>query len=194
MIESPAGVRLDACVYATTQPSGESNFPNPTSTMLLSPERMTKVMKLKSAAATVGAAFILAAAPAFASTTPPQDGPIRLDSIQIAQPIGIDMELNPGLLTVAYTNMSAVPATKVVFVLQSNGQALDHYVDVGKFSPGVVIRHSFADSHLESDQQLEVETVAFADGTAWTNAAPRTRRQASSGDVSAENLFPFVAY
>jgi hypothetical protein len=155
---------------------------------------MTKVMKIKSAAAAVGAAFILAAVPAFASTALPQDGPIRLNSIEIAQSIGIDNELYPGLLTVAYTNMSAVPATKVVFVLESNGQAIDHIEDVGKFSPGVVIRHSFADSHMESDQQLEVETVAFADGTAWTNAAPRTRRQASSSDVSAEQLLPFVAY
>jgi hypothetical protein len=157
---------------------------------------MMNVMNIRSAAATVGAAFILAAAPAFASTASPQDGPIRVDSIHISQSYGFYNDFYPGLLTVAYTNLSAVPATNVVFVLQSNGQPIDRYEDVGTFSPGVVIRHSFSDSHIENDQQLAVERVAFADGTAWTNdnAAPRTRRQASSADVSAEKLFPFVTY
>jgi len=95
--------------------------------------------------------------------------PIRLDSVQIAPTLNDGVEVNPGLASIAFTNTAPVPATNITFdVLGYDGRVINQYEDVGTFSPGVTIRHTFPDHNLDTDQQIKVESVRFADGAIWT--------------------------
>jgi hypothetical protein len=129
-------------------------------------------MKLLSTlTATLGAAALLAAAPALASAADSQAGPIRLDNVQIfTTPSPEDVDYYPGSADVAFTNDSDVPATRIQFALVANGIVLDRISDVGSFAPGVTIKHHFADSDSTPDQKIAVAEVTFADGSIWTNS------------------------
>jgi hypothetical protein len=148
-------------------------------------------MNFASAAATIGAAILLAGAPALASTAPMQAGPIHLDSVRIDPSYPNTGEYNSytGLVSVAYTNENPVPATHIVFDLENaNGKLIDQFEDVGTFSRGVEIRHTFPDLQDDSNQQVAVDTVEFADGSSWSNSETTrvySRRQASQSTVSA---------
>jgi hypothetical protein len=131
-------------------------------------------MKLNLATATIGAALLLAGAPASAMTAGVQSGPIHIDNVAV---YGND-RLNenggytglPGTATIAFTNQNDLPATEVVFVLETHGYVLDRFYDVGSFAPGIKIRHSFAENESTTDLRVAVERATFADGTAWDNA------------------------
>jgi hypothetical protein len=141
-------------------------------------------MNFASAAATLGAVIFLAGAPALAFAAPVQAGPIHLDSVSIdpAYP-NLDQPNISGFVTVNYTNENSVPATNIVFDLENaDGKLIDQFEDVGTFSRGAAIRHTFPDLRVDSNQQVAIDTVDFADGSSWSNpvATPvHSRRQAT---------------
>jgi hemolysin type calcium binding protein len=129
-------------------------------------------MKLNSTlTAALGAAVLLAAAPALASAADSQTGPVRLNSVQIFSTPSPDVDYFPGSADIAFTNDSDVPATNVEFALEANGVVLDRIEDVGSFAQGVTIKHHFSDTETSADQKVAVAKVTFADGSVWTNPA-----------------------
>ena len=124
----------------------------------------------------------VALTPLYGSVDAVLNGPIHLDRVQIAPAGGINYGFNYlGIVTVAFTNTSAVPATDIVFAVRGNdGSIIDRYEDVGSYEKGATIRHSFHDLRTDPNQRLEVDTATFADGSVWNNPGPATpvsRRQ-----------------
>jgi hypothetical protein len=127
---------------------------------------------IKSLAATLGAAILLAGAPALASAAPTQVGPIHIDGVQlIEQAAAEDENYNrPDAVDISFTNSNRAPATDIVFALESNGAVIDQFNDVGSFAPGVRVNHRFASDALTmGNAQLAVAKVTFADGTVWSD-------------------------
>jgi hypothetical protein len=154
-------------------------------------------MKTTALAATLGAALLLAGAPVLASAADAQSGPIRLDKVQITQSYGPRDEFAPGLVTVAFTNENDSPATDIIFALVSDGKVIDRYEDVGTYTKGDTVRHSFQDIQDNNNQELAVEQATFADGTVWSNseiAFEPTLTPPAAAQVSEESLFPYHAY
>jgi hypothetical protein len=136
-------------------------------------ERFERIedMNITSVAAVLGAAVVLGGTPAVASTTPSLSNPIALDKVWIQQAIDYD-QFAPGRVDVAFKNTNSVPATRIVFdLIGYQGALIAQYVDVGSFRQGITVRHRFADTHFDNDQQLEVDRVVFADGSAWVGPA-----------------------
>jgi hypothetical protein len=156
-------------------------------------ESKSKIMKITSVTAALGAALLLAGAPALATAAEMQTGPIQLNKVEITQSYGDRNQFSPGLVTVAFTNQNASPATDIVFALESDGNVIDRYEDVGSYAKGETVRHSFQDIQIDNDQQLTVEKATFADGSVWSNGtvsyAPAASTQ--SHEVSIESIFPF---
>jgi hypothetical protein len=122
--------------------------------------------------ATMGAILILAGVPAFVAAELLQEAPVRIDLVEIEQSRGALNEYEPGLVSVAFTNTNAVTATDVVFdLIGADGALIARYDDVGSFAHDTTQLQGFADIQAESDLQLAVSYVKFADGTSWT--APR---------------------
>jgi hypothetical protein len=127
-------------------------------------------MNSTSLAAALMGAVLLAGAPAIAlseeATTP---SPIRLDNVEIERSYGWAHQLFPGLVSVDFTNTTPVAVQEVDFVLEhADGGYIRRYKDVGPFSPGESLKHSFSDAHISEGQKLVVDTVTFADGTTWS--------------------------
>jgi hypothetical protein len=136
-------------------------------------KEQSKIMNFKLGMATLGAALIVAGAPALASAQTTQDGPIRLDKVSITQYYGVYSGFEPGRVSVSFTNESAVAATDVTFDLtDAAGNVLAQYKDSGSYQQGATVRHTFEDIHVEDNQKLEIASVTFADGTSWSAAAP----------------------
>lgn len=125
---------------------------------------------ITSLTATLGAALLLAGAPALASADT-QAGPIRIDGVQLVSQSTSEYNVAPIAARISFTNEGSSPATDVVFALESgSGYVLDTYNDVGSFAPGVAVRHSFNDHNPSDDgQRVAVAKVTFADGSVWTN-------------------------
>jgi hypothetical protein len=121
--------------------------------------------------ATLGAALLLAAAPALASAADAQSGPIRIDAVQLVSQSTSEHDIAPVGAQIAFTNEGNTAATDIVFALESDsGYVLDSYNDVGSFAPGVTIRHNFADHNTAIDgERVAVAKATFTDGTVWTN-------------------------
>lgn len=133
-------------------------------------------MNITSAAAL--AALILTGAPTLASAAAVQVAPITLDSTSIAQAIDED-SFQPGMVSVRFTNQNKVAATDVVFKLvDGSGNILAQYEDVGSYPQGATIRRNFRDTHLDNNQQLEVDQISFADGTSWS--APSSKQNTAT--------------
>jgi hypothetical protein len=130
-------------------------------------------VNFKHAALTVGAALIIAGAPAFASAADMQSGPIHIDGLQIiggdTTDANDDAIIVPGSAAIAFTNEYTSPATHVVFALETNGFVVDRFDDAGSFAPGVMINHRFAENQARNDMRVAVEQATFADGTVWNN-------------------------
>ena len=128
-------------------------------------------MNIKLATATLGAALILAAAPAFAADM--QSGPIHIDNVALyggtGQNVAADIVVTPGSTAITFTNQYNFPATEVVFALESNGYVADRFDDVGSFATGVTIKHKFGENESGSNMRVAVEKATFADGTVWVN-------------------------
>jgi hypothetical protein len=155
-----------------------------------------KIMNFKAAAATLGAAILIAGVPVLASAAPTQPSPIRLDSVQVAPTYGTFQDFFPGLVTVSFTNQASVPVTNVVFDVESNGRIIHRIKDVGSYAYDQTIKHSFSypDTQVNENPQLAVESVTFADGTTWTNTDQMGSRRQSAQNApapSAAALFPY---
>jgi hypothetical protein len=125
-------------------------------------------MKLNLVRAFIGIALVAAGTPARAAVID-DASPIRLESVQITQSYGVFSDFQPGIVTIAFSNQSMVPATDVVFDLVGNdGATIAQYNDVGVYPRGMVFRHAFPDVHTDLEQQLEVSRVTFADGSSWS--------------------------
>jgi len=132
--------------------------------------------------ATLGAALLLAGAPALASAD--QTGPIRIDSVHLVSQALTEHEVAPVAAQIAFTNEGTSAATDVVFALESeSGYVLDSYNDVGSFAPGVSVRHSFNDHNDASNgEQVVVAKATFADGTVWSNPDVTTEPAATPSE------------
>jgi hypothetical protein len=126
-------------------------------------------MNIKSATATLGAALLLAGAPAAAFADTALSNPIVVSDVQV-QPVSEDHQVGSGVVSLAFDNTSNQTATEVVFELDSD-TSVEHFDDVGSFAPGVTIRHAFPSDNSAADAQLKVVQVKFADGSVWTNNA-----------------------
>ena len=134
-------------------------------------------MNLKAVAA--AAALLAAGAPAFASAQ--TTAPVSITGSQVqAENVGAS-RFEPGAVSLSYVNHRDVPATEVNFTLSSHGQNLGTYTDYGTFSKGVAIDRYFTTDEAAADQQIDIASVKFADGTTWTNdeAVPQRLRQAA---------------
>jgi hypothetical protein len=130
-------------------------------------------VNFKHAAATLGAALIIAGSPALASAADTQSGPIHINSLQISGGDTTDGNdstiITPGSAAISFTNEYASPATRVVFAIQTHGFVIDRFNDVGTFSPGVLIKHSFAEVQPSEEMRVAVEQATFEDGTVWNS-------------------------
>jgi len=128
-------------------------------------------VNIKLAAATLGAALILAGSPAFASDM--QSRPIHIDNVQVFGGNTSDANDNtivlPGSTAISFTNHYGVPATDVVFTVQNQGYVVDRFNDVGSFATGVTIKHKFAENQANPEMRVAVEKATFADGSVWVN-------------------------
>lgn len=125
---------------------------------------------ITSLTATLGAALLLAGAPALASADT-QAGPIRVDAVQLISQSTSEYNTAPIAARISFTNEGSSPATDIVFALESDsGYVLDTYNDAGSFAPGVAVHHSFNDHNPSSEgQRVAVAKATFADGSVWTN-------------------------
>jgi hypothetical protein len=131
-------------------------------------------MNIKRAAATFGAALILAGTPAFASAADSQTQPIHIDNVQLYGGIFSDSSDDsvgfvPGSAAISFTNQYGSPATEIVFVLETNGYVIDRFDDIGSFATGTTIKHAFAENQHGDHMRVAVEKAVFADGTVWQN-------------------------
>jgi hypothetical protein len=127
-------------------------------------------------------------------------GPI-IDKNQQQSYFGVSVPVSTSSgIAIEFVNESKQTATLVNFAVDSSG---DHFVirDVGKFSPGVSIKHQYRNGQGQSfvlpafiapKIQCQVASVEFADGTVWrkgqTAAAtiqPDTTAGQSSGALTA---------
>jgi hypothetical protein len=144
----------------------------------------------------VAAAALVAAASSAvgATSTPPVTinscGPI-IDKNQTQNYFGVNVPVSTSSgIGIEFVNESKQTATLVNFAVDSNG---DQFVirDVGKFSPGVSIKHQYRNGQGQSfvlpafiapKIKCHVASVEFADGTVWRKGQAPT---ASTGPVTA---------
>ena len=101
-------------------------------------------------------------------------GPIQLNAVTIQPSSGWQNNFAySGLTTIAFTNTSSVPVTRIVFTLHGNqGQIIGHITDAGNYVHGQTVRHTFVNNEIDPQQSLNVEEATFADGSVWSNAQP----------------------
>jgi hypothetical protein len=128
-------------------------------------------MNVKLSTAILGAGIFSAGAPAFDTST----GPIKIDNVQTSggyyQDADADINVLPASIRIVFVNQANATATKVVFVLQTNGYVAARFNDVGTFSKGVPIHHSFPldPFGVKANLAVAVAEASFADGTVWQN-------------------------
>ncbi|HEV8020083.1 MAG TPA: hypothetical protein VGP41_02395 [Candidatus Lustribacter sp.] len=136
------------------------------------------MMRNTSRTAALAAALLLAGAPALASADDVTDAaavdtvtaPIQVNNVQFTAENTADGSYGPAAAEIAYTNASSQPATEVVFAVTTpDGNMVDMYDDVGTFSPGVTIDHTFPALEAADASQVSVAQVTFADGSVWLN-------------------------
>jgi hypothetical protein len=131
-------------------------------------------MNLKSLPAALAGAVIFSSAPLLASAATPQPGPIHIDTVEVWAPedyVGAGDTLDfPRSLRIAFTNDNNSRATEVVFAVLNRGSVAKRLDDVGSFTPGVAIDHTFA-NQSGGIQAVAVAQVKFADGSVWNNPA-----------------------
>lgn len=143
---------------------------------------------LRAAAVAVAGAFVglASASTARADSAPPVTinscGPI-IDKNQQQTYFGVSVPVSTSSgIAIEFVNESKQPATLVNFAVDSSG---DHFVirDVGKFSPGVSIKHQYRNGQGQSfvlpafispKITCHVASVEFADGTVWRKGQSST--------------------
>ncbi|MGB6985850.1 MAG: hypothetical protein WBD74_07780 [Candidatus Aquilonibacter sp.] len=69
---------------------------------------------------------------------------------------------------IAFANTGNKPISSVAFAVSQDGKT-STILDRGTFSPGVAISHYWSGDRTLQDVSCSVNSVLFADGTAWTN-------------------------
>lgn len=115
-----------------------------------------------SALAIVGTTSAIAQAQTTASS------PIAVSDVRVT-PNGMSGGFGPGNVSLTFENMTDAVATEVDFLLD-NG-VYGELRDVGTFSPGVPITHSFV-NYGPGTEQVSVAEVKFANGTIWQSGEP----------------------
>jgi hypothetical protein len=128
-------------------------------------------MNIKHAAASIAALTILACGPtmALAASSFPVD-PIAISNVNL-QPDGESDGFGPGFVSLEFQNTNNVAATEVVFELDVNGAKVNRFNDIGSFAPGVTVRHAFLNTSADSNAQVSIVKVKFADGSVWVPAS-----------------------
>jgi hypothetical protein len=146
-------------------------------------------VNIKLATATLGAALIFAGSPAFAADM--QSGPIKIDNVAVyAGNTDPDTTITRGAAAIAFTNEYKLPATEVVFALETNGYVVDRFDDVGSFATGVTINHVFGENESNPGMRVAVEKASFADGTVWVNPnVPQATQSDSTIGVAVDGPF-----
>lgn len=144
-------------------------------------------MNTKIGIATLGAALMLAGAPALASAADAQTAPIHINSLQTYGGGSTDAATvaDPSGAQIGFTNNYGSPATEVVFAVFSKGAEVTQFDDRGSFAPGVAVDHTFPQSRATSDQSVAVVKATFADGSTWQNPAIADEEPASNPGVVA---------
>jgi hypothetical protein len=93
-------------------------------------------------------------------------GPIVITSVRESTNSPTDYNYGPGFLTINFTNVGERPAAEVVFHLTDGAGNESTIHDVGVFSRGVPIRHSFELTGFH-DAKVRVDEVRFEDGTTF---------------------------
>ena len=131
-------------------------------------------MNIKLATATLGAALILAGAPALASAANIQSGPIHINRVKVSggtfsDADGSETTILPGMVAISFTNRNAATANDVVFAVEDNGYVAKRINDVGMFSTGTTINHSFPETNPTDGMRVAVARATFDDGSVWVN-------------------------
>jgi hypothetical protein len=144
---------------------------------------------LKSGAAALG--IVLTAAPLAAHAQAPSASPIAITNCSVLRyqrdpgrrywyPWGFppNQSLYTDGVDITYVNNTPKVASRVAFVVNYRGD-IQHIVDVGTFSPGVSIDHTFGqftgDAFLGTrPNTCRVAAVRFSDGSVW-RAQPMPR-------------------
>lgn len=129
-------------------------------------------MILLSAVMFAAALLTGAAAPAFGAD------PIHVESVQtyggFYRDVNANVNLLPAGVDVSFQNDADAPATDVVFDLVNDGAVVAQFNDVGRFTKGVRIDHSFPLNPFSTHDRVEVvpAQASFANGTTWQNPDP----------------------
>jgi hypothetical protein len=138
-------------------------------------------VKIQLLTATVGAAILLAGAPAFASAPTDTMGPIQINNVQAHGGASEDNDGSfnfvPASVSINFKNESNSPATSVVFALENNGYVVGRFDDRGTFAKGTAIKHNFALNQTGTNETVAVAEATFADGTVWRNPAVALEQQ-----------------
>jgi hypothetical protein len=91
-------------------------------------------------------------------------GPFDFPSVRLDQPVADG-------LSITYRNESALTADRVAFDVVYRGKA-ERVIDIGVFSPGITIDHTFANfsgiAYLgPRPEQCRTRAVRFTDGSVW---------------------------
>jgi hypothetical protein len=133
-------------------------------------------VKVKLATAALGAALILAGEWGHASAATMQHGPIQINQVKVSggtfsDPDGFATTMLPGAVAISFTNRKAATANDVVFGVEMNGHVAKRFNDVGSFSTGTTINHSFPENKPTAHTRVVVEKATFDDGSVWINPA-----------------------
>jgi hypothetical protein len=131
-------------------------------------------VKFKLATATLGAALILAGAPALASAAGVQSGPIHINRADLSggnfsNSDGTEVNILPRTAAISFTNRDGATANDVVFALEHKGYVVDTFNDVGSFAPGITINQSFPETLSTGGVRVTVARATFNDGSVWVN-------------------------
>jgi hypothetical protein len=116
-------------------------------------------------------AAVAIGATSIASAAPYQAAPIQIQNVHIVSRASTDKSSAPIAAQIAFANANSVPATEVVFAVESDGAVIDRLDDVGTFATGATIVHNFPYNDLATNPSVEVAKVVFADGSTWYNPA-----------------------
>jgi hypothetical protein len=124
-------------------------------------------MNIKHLAASLAALTIVAGGSSIAlAGTNLSSDPIAINAVNV-QPSGESDTVGSGFVYVEFQNTGSINATQVVFELDVNGAKAGRFNDIGKFAPGVTIKHGFLNTSGNPNAQLKVIKVKLADGSVW---------------------------
>jgi hypothetical protein len=124
-------------------------------------------MNIKHVAAAFAALTIIAGGSSIAvAGTNLASNPIVVNAVNV-QPSGESDTVGSGFVYVEFQNTGSVDAKQVVFELDVHGARAGRFNDIGRFAPGVTIKHGFLNTSGDPNAQLNIVKVKLADGSTW---------------------------